>query len=52
MQFYYLLYFNEIQILLFHKTAFHIAVEKGDIEIVKILLENLKLDVNFRKIYN
>lgn len=29
-----------------HKTALHIAVEKGNAEIVKILLSNEELDIN------
>ena len=29
-----------------HKTALHIAVEKGNVEIVKLLLSNEELDIN------
>ena len=37
--------FNEIQTL-FNKTAFYLAVEKENIDIIKLLLANTKLDVN------
>lgn len=37
---------NEIQRMKFYKTALYIAVEKENYEIIKLLLENKKLDVN------
>lgn len=33
-------------IFLFHKNSFHIAVEIGKLEIVNLLLENEKINVN------
>lgn len=39
-------------ILLFHKNSLHIAVEKGDLEIVKLLLENEKININLQTIIN
>lgn len=36
---------NEI-ICFFHKTALHMAVENGNIEIVQLLLTNKNIDVN------
>ena len=38
------LYFN------IQKTALHIAVEKGNVEIVQLLLMNEKLDINILSI--
>ena len=37
--------FNEIQTL-FNKTAFYLAVEKDNLEIIKLFLNNDKLDIN------
>ena len=37
--------FNEI-ILYLYKTALYLAVEKENIEIIKLLLKNDKLDIN------
>ena len=37
-------------IFLFYKTALHIAVENGNIEIVQLLLTSKKIDVNILKI--
>ena len=33
-----------------HKTALHIAIEKGNIDIVQLLLTNEKIDVNQKSI--
>lgn len=33
-------------IFLFHKNSFHIAVEIGKLEIVNLLLENERINVN------
>ena len=41
--------FNEI-LILFYKTALYLAVEKGNIEIIKLLLSNDKLDINILNI--
>lgn len=48
-----MLFLNEIWILilmkfktLFQKTAFYVAVEKGNIEIIRLFLSNEKLDIN------
>ena len=43
--------FNEIQYKIFHKTALCIAIEKENIEIVKLLLMNEKLDINLLNIF-
>ena len=37
---------------IFHKTALHLAIEKQNTEIVKLLLENEKLDINHLYIQN
>lgn len=37
-------------VLFFHKTALHIAVENENAEIVKLLLNHPKIDVNIKKI--
>ena len=40
-----------MKLLLFtHKTALHLAIEKGNIEMIQLLLENEKLDVNLLSI--
>lgn len=36
----------------FHKTALHIAVENNNIEILKLLLQHLTIDVNSERIFN
>lgn len=36
----------KLQILRFYRTAFFTAVDKGNIEIVKRLLNNDKIDIN------
>ena len=33
-----------------HKTAFHIAVEKGDVEMIKLLLNSERIDANLKSI--
>lgn len=38
-------YFNDIYIR-FHKTALYLAVEKENVEIIKLLLSNNELDIN------
>ena len=35
---------------IFQKTALHVAIEKGNIEIIRILLSNPKIDVNIKYI--
>ena len=44
--------FNEILIILFYKTALYLAVEKENVEIIKLLLTNDKLDINLKHILN
>ena len=46
-----IIYFNEI-LSLFYKTALFTAVEKGNVEIIKLLLANDKIDVNILNIIN
>lgn len=36
----------------FQKTAFYNAVDKGNIEVIKLLMTNEKLDINIPNIYN
>ena len=43
--------FNEI-LIRFYKTALYLAIEKDNIEIVKLLLTNNKLNINQRNILN
>lgn len=44
--------YDEI-IFKFNKTPFYLAIEKRNIEIIKLLMKNNKLDVNIPyKIYN
>ena len=43
--------FNEIQNNIIYKTALYLAVEKENIEIVKLLLTNDKLDINLLNIF-
>lgn len=38
--------------LIFYKTAFYTAVEKGNIEMIKILLSSDKIDANILNILN
>lgn len=40
------IYFNEIIINAINKTALFVAVENGNIDIVKLLLSNNNIDVN------
>lgn len=40
------IYFNEILIHTINKTALFVAVENGNIDIVKLLLSNNNIDVN------
>lgn len=35
----------------FFKTAIHIAVEKENIEMIQLLLDNSKVDVNLKSIF-
>lgn len=39
-------------LIFFYKTAFNVAVENGDIEIVKLLLTNNNIDVNIPNVFN
>ena len=39
-------YLNEMIILFFKKTALYLAVENENIEIIKLLSKNEKIDVN------
>ena len=43
-------YCNEIYIYIFYKTALYCAVEKENIEIIKLLLTYEKLDINILNI--
>lgn len=36
----------------FHKNALYIAAEKGDIEMIKLLLSNPKVDINFQSVFD
>lgn len=45
------MHFNEI-IYIFNKAALHIAVEKGCIDIVNLLLQRHDIDVNAKLIRN
>lgn len=47
---FFLLHFNEIFHFHFHKTALHLAIEKGDDLIVKDLLSMAQINVNIRAI--
>ena len=38
-------YFNEINQLIY-KTAFYLAIESDDVDLVKLLLTNEKIDIN------
>lgn len=38
--------------LVFNKTSLHIAVEKGNIEIVELLLKHPRIDINSQSISN
>ena len=38
--------------ILFYITALYLAVDKGNIEIIKLLLSNDKLDINIINIFN
>lgn len=40
----------KFQFAIFHKTSIHIAVEKENIEIIKLLLANQSIDVNILNI--
>ena len=42
--------FHRIQILFLNKTALYTAVEKQNIDIIKVLLPNDKLDLNILNI--
>ena len=39
-------YFNDVEFLYFYKTALYKAVEKENIEIIKLLLTSENLNVN------
>lgn len=38
--------FNEIKLFSFHETLLYVAVENGNPEIVKFVLENEQIDIN------
>ena len=38
-------------LILFYKTAFYLAVEKENLEIIKLLLTNDKIDINIINIF-
>ena len=38
--------------ILFYITALYLAVDKGNIEIIKLLLSNDKLDINIMNVFN
>ena len=38
-------------ILIINKAAIHIAVEKRNVEIIKLLVSNENLDVNIKRIF-
>lgn len=38
--------------MIFYKTPLNIAVKKGNIEIIQLLLQNQKIDINFKSISN
>ena len=42
----------EFKISAIYNTALHMAVKKERIEIIKLLLSNDKIDVNFQGIFN
>ena len=42
----------KFNIIIFYKTAFNLAVEKENIEIVKLFMTNDKLDINIINILN
>lgn len=44
--------FNDILFLLFYKTPLFIAMQYEDIDIVKLLLSNDKIDVNIPNVLN
>ena len=44
-----IIYLNEI-LFLFHKAALHIAIEKGNLSIVQLLLNHNGIDVNNKSI--
>lgn len=44
--------FNQISNSFFQKAALHIAVEHRNVEIVKLLIENDKIDVNLPRVLN
>lgn len=39
-----------IFLIIFHLTALHLAIQNENLEIVKLLLENEKIDVNEKSI--
>lgn len=41
----------DLKLFIFNKTALHLAVEKENTEMVKILLTNNNLDINVLSIY-
>ena len=47
-----IIYSNQIKNQQIHKSALFLAIEKENIEIVKLLLINDKIDVNFLNVFN
>ena len=46
-----IIYLNEILIKI-HKTALYVAIEKENIEIIKLLLTNENIDINILNVFN
>lgn len=42
--------FDEIQIICFHKTPLHIAIDTGNLDIIKLLISCDRIDVNLYSI--
>lgn len=45
------IYLNEIKLIsIFHKTAMHVAIERGNPDIIKLILSRKEFDVNCKSI--
>lgn len=42
--------FDEIEIIYFHKTPLHIAIDTGNLDIIKLLISCDRIDVNLYSI--